>query len=241
MNDQRPRRCKYVVKELLRSCPKVQRNMAWESRDSVLDMCWHYLQMIYCIYTSMLIIHNTFNIIWYKTCKKLLYNLISNTYTIPVVPHKAVAEVSKIGNLQERLVVVNRGWQSEATDGLKGAWGLSSLSLSFSLFPSVSLSSSDYLSAYLLIYLSTYLSVCLSVYVSPYLSVSLSTYLFSCLSIPLSMYLSTYLSIYLSIYLSTYLPIYLSTYLPIYLSIYLSIYIFPESVWAQGSSNSGGL
>ena len=38
-----------------------------------------------------------------------------------VVPHKAVAEVSKIGNLQERLVVVNQGWQSEATDGLKGA------------------------------------------------------------------------------------------------------------------------
>ena len=32
---------------------------------------------------------------------------------IPVVPHKAVAE--------ERLVVVNQGWQSEATDGLKGA------------------------------------------------------------------------------------------------------------------------
>ena len=35
---------------------------------------------------------------------------------IPVVPHKAVAEVSKIGNLEERLVVVNQGWQSEATD-----------------------------------------------------------------------------------------------------------------------------
>ena len=35
--------------------------------------------------------------------------------------HKAVAEVSKIGNLQERLVVVNQGWQSEATHGLKGA------------------------------------------------------------------------------------------------------------------------
>ena len=40
---------------------------------------------------------------------------------IPVVPHKAVAEVSKIGNLQERLVVVNQGWQSESTDGPKGA------------------------------------------------------------------------------------------------------------------------
>ena len=38
---------------------------------------------------------------------------------IPVVPHKAVAEVSKIGNLKERLVVVNQGWQSEAIDGPK--------------------------------------------------------------------------------------------------------------------------
>ena len=40
---------------------------------------------------------------------------------LPIVSHKAVAEVSKIGNLQESLVVVNPGWQSEATDGPKGA------------------------------------------------------------------------------------------------------------------------
>ena len=38
------------------------------------------------------------------------------------MPHKAVAEVSKIGNLEERLVVVNHGWQSESTDGRKGGW-----------------------------------------------------------------------------------------------------------------------
>ena len=36
---------------------------------------------------------------------------------IPVVPRKAVAEGSKIRNLYEKLVVVNHGWQSEATDG----------------------------------------------------------------------------------------------------------------------------
>jgi len=42
-------------------------------------------------------------------------------YIIPVVPYKPVAEVSKIGNLYERLVVVNYGWQSEATYGPKGA------------------------------------------------------------------------------------------------------------------------
>ena len=31
-------------------------------------------------------------------------------------------EVSKIGNLYEMLVVVNHGWQSEPTDGVKGGW-----------------------------------------------------------------------------------------------------------------------
>ena len=41
---------------------------------------------------------------------------------LPIVPHKVVAEVSKTGNLEERLVVVNHGWQSESTDGLKGGW-----------------------------------------------------------------------------------------------------------------------
>ena len=45
-------------------------------------------------------------------------NLIS---IFPVVPHKAVAEVSKIGNLKETLAVVNQGWQSESTDGPQGA------------------------------------------------------------------------------------------------------------------------
>ena len=39
---------------------------------------------------------------------------------IPVVPRKGVAEVSTIGNLKESLVVVNQGWQSEATDGSTG-------------------------------------------------------------------------------------------------------------------------
>ena len=42
--------------------------------------------------------------------------------TTPVVPHKAVAEVSKIGNLWERFDVVSRGWQSDPTDGSKSGW-----------------------------------------------------------------------------------------------------------------------
>ena len=33
---------------------------------------------------------------------------------------QAVAEVSEIGNLKERLVIVNHGRQSEATDGPTG-------------------------------------------------------------------------------------------------------------------------
>ena len=112
-----------------------------------------------------------------------------------------MAEVSKIGNLWERLVVVNQGWQSEATDRLKGAWSLS-LSLSlffffFSLFLYLSLTT--YLPTYLLIYLSIYLSVYLSIYlilsdlilsdlILSYLSISLS------LSVCLSVYLSPCLS-----------------------------------------------
>ena len=38
------------------------------------------------------------------------------------VPHGAVAEVSKIGKLQERFVVLRHGWQSKATDGSKIGW-----------------------------------------------------------------------------------------------------------------------
>ena len=41
---------------------------------------------------------------------------------IPVVPHTAVAEVSKIGNLEERLVAANDGWRSEPTDGPTSGW-----------------------------------------------------------------------------------------------------------------------
>ena len=37
------------------------------------------------------------------------------------VPHKAVAEVSKIASYR-RLVAVNHGLQSKATDGSKSGW-----------------------------------------------------------------------------------------------------------------------
>jgi hypothetical protein len=67
---------------LSKSCSGVARRSreTWPGNPGIrsLDMCWHYLQMIYCIYASMLL-HNTFHIMWYKTCKIMLYNLISNT------------------------------------------------------------------------------------------------------------------------------------------------------------------
>ena len=40
----------------------------------------------------------------------------------PGVPHKAVVEASRKGNLKDTLVAVNHRWQSEATDGPKGGW-----------------------------------------------------------------------------------------------------------------------
>ena len=49
-----------------------------------------------------------------------MYVYIYTHQHIPVVPRKGVAEVSTIGNPKESLVVVNQGWQSEATDGSKG-------------------------------------------------------------------------------------------------------------------------
>ena len=76
---------------------------------------------------------------------------------IPVVPRKGVAEVSTIGNPKESLVVVNQGWQSEATDGSKGDWSLS-------LFLSLSLTIN--LPTYLPISLSLYLTISLSIYLN---------------------------------------------------------------------------
>ena len=41
---------------------------------------------------------------------------------IPVAPHRAVADVSKIGNPKEGLVAVNDGSQTEPTDGPTSGW-----------------------------------------------------------------------------------------------------------------------
>ena len=159
---------------------------------------------------------------------------------IQVGPHKAVAEVSKIGNLQERWVVVRHGWQSELMDP-KVAEALS-LSISLSLYLSVSFSLCLSISVNLSIYLCIYLFVCLSICLPVYLSICLSTYLAICLSMYLSVYLtglSIYLSTYLSICLSIYLCIYLSV-LSVYLSMYLSFFLSERKKNAGLSSQVEG-
>ena len=45
-----------------------------------------------------------------------------NMYDYQYVPHKAVAEVSRIAHYR-RLVAVKHGWQSKSTDGSKSGWG----------------------------------------------------------------------------------------------------------------------
>ena len=134
--------------------------------------------------------------------------------TLPVVPQKAVAEVSRIETYR-------RGWLLWITDGRakplmdRKVIDVSSLSLTIYL-PTYS---SIYLCIYRSIYLSIYISMYLSIYVSIYLSIYLSFFLFIYLSIYLSVYLSTYLSLSLSF-------ICLAVYLSIYLSVFLSIPLF---------------
>ena len=146
--------------------------------------------------------------IWYATmiCYAMLwYDMIWHDMSIPVVPHKAVAEVSKhrkpIGEVGccESGMAERIHWWTERC-------------LRSPLFRSLSLT----------IYLPTYLS---SMYLSIYRSLSLSLSS-TCLSVYLSIYLSAYLSICLSIYLSISLSrFHLSICLAVYLSICLSIYL----------------
>ena len=125
---------------------------------------------------------------WHSTLGKLAWEMKPS---LPIVPHKAVAEISKIGNLLERWVVVTHGCQSEPTDGSTGGWISESLyfsiSLSLSLYVSLSLSLSISIPLSFPLSLTLYLSICLSV--------CLSACLPACLSLSLSIYLSTYLSL----------------------------------------------
>ena len=164
--------------------PGSNHHLAGEPKQVCVCVC---LGLCMCLYVKYVYIYNiiyyilyyiiSYTLLYYILLHYIKYYIVLYCIILPVLPHKAVAEVSKIGNIQERLAVVNQGWQSESTDGPKGAWGL----LSFSLF----LWLSTYLPAYLLcIYLSlslslwsVYLSSCLPVYLSIYLSICLPVYL----------------------------------------------------------------
>ena len=179
---------------------------------------------------------------------------------LPVVPRKAVAQVSKIGNLKEILVVVNHGWQSGSTAGS------TIYPPYYPIYPCLysPMYLSIHLSIYLFIYLSIFLSIDLSIYRSIYLSINQSINIYHYLSLSIMIYHDLSLSIYLSSinyhylslsiiiyhYLSIYLAIYhylsktiityhylsLSSYLSIYLPIYLSIYFsFLLSIYLSSS------
>ena len=115
----------------------------------------------------------------YRQIHTYIYH--DHTHIFPVVPHKAVAEVSKIGNLYCR-----RDWLLWIRDGRanplmdRKVLEVSSLSLSFS----------DYLPTYQPIF---YVSIDRSIYLS------LS---FICLAVYLSIHPSIYLSVCLSVDLS---------------------------------------
>ena len=59
----------------------------------------------------------------YRVCIYIYIDIDMYVYIFyQYVPHKAVAQVSKIGNLHERFVVVSHGWQSKSSDGSKSGW-----------------------------------------------------------------------------------------------------------------------
>ena len=132
------------------------------------------------------------------------YNWITQQGTnsgVPVVPHKAVAKVSKIQKPIGEFGCCE-SWMAERTCWWIERW-LECRAI--------------YLSFYLSICVSICLSICLSISFHP--SIFLSVYLSVCLSLYLSVYLSVYRSVCLSLYLYFCLPICLSICLSIYMSI----------------------
>ena len=188
-----------------------------------------------------------------------MVSYVTQVYTtqdvqIPVVLHKAVAEVPKIGILWESMVVVNHGWRRGANPLMDRKVAGVSVYLFVCLF--------SYPAMYLFVYLSSCLSVCLfarasavcllsaflpvcpsthpCVLLSNHLSISrlssihMRTYQSIhpfipsiCLSVSPSTCLFVYLSLCLSVSLSVFPPTRLSTEL---LSIYLSICIPVEAI-----------
>ena len=150
---------------------------SWWSK--LCDRWWYWrIWLVECIYIYYIYIYILYIYIYYLFTE-IKDKMITVIIIIPVVPHKAVAEASKIETYR-------RGWLLWIRDGRakplmdQKVLEVSSLSLSFS----------------------DYLPTCLPIYLS------LSFSLFH-LSICLAVYLPICISIYLPIYLSICLPVYL--------------------------------
>ena len=128
-----------------------------------------------------------------------LLGLITLWAGVPVVPHKAVAEVSKISNYRRGELL----WIMDGRANPRMDWKVVGVS--------------GHVSVYLPVYLlSIFLSVCLSICLSISLAICLSIFF-------LFIYVSTYLSIWFFFHLSICLSVYLYAYLSVYLSICLSL------------------
>ena len=96
-------RCSNVSLRLLFADPK--RTVALLNRRCAeYSRLTHFHDRFYCICDT----------VYMQICKYI--NIL-----IPLVPHQAVVEASKIRNLSERLFVVKHGWPNKSTDGSKGA------------------------------------------------------------------------------------------------------------------------
>lgn len=60
-------------------------------------------------------------------------NMSKEKIIAPILLQNRVAEASRVGNLQERLVVASHGWQSKGTDGSTGVSCLVTFKLSIFL------------------------------------------------------------------------------------------------------------
>jgi len=83
-------------------------------------------------------------------------NMSKEKIIAPILLQNRVAEASRVGNLQERLVVASHGWQSKGTDGSTGV----SCLVSSCLFRALSLT----------IYLPIHPGIDLYIFLSSYLS-----------------------------------------------------------------------
>ena len=174
-----------------------------------------------------------------KICLSTVENLlrIGSTDSLPVVPHKAVAEVPKMKNLYRRGELLWRkngranplmDWKVvECFFGMHWITDAAARSdaMSDCCWYAIVRSEKTHALAFYEVFGVQWIpdAAARSVYLSIKFSLSLYIYISLSLSICLSVYRSICLSVYLSVYVSTHLFLYLSWYLTICLCVYVSI------------------